>query len=495
MGDTPHAESRRRAPRLAIAAAVGAALGAGLLLRLWFVLLHPQLTNDSLVYGDLAKNLLLHGAYGFSTAAGVRPTLIRLPGYPLFLVACFRLFGMEHYAAVLYVQIAIDLVSCVLAARLAANLFGRRAGIYALWIAALCPFTANYVAAPLTETLSIFCVALAFYSLERWRRGFRLGLHFCLIVLSLSCAILLRPDGGLLAAAVCPAMLALAWRRRGAQYAVSMVVLCGVAALLPLTPWAQRNWRVFHVFQPLAPLYATDPGEFIDHGFNRWYRTWAVDYVSTEEVYWQENSGSIDLGDLPSRAFDSAAQREQTAELLNDYNQDTTMTPQLDARFDALAWQRISARPLRYYVELPLARVGNMWLRPRLELLPLDSRWWLRSSANPHQTGIALAYAALNFLYLVLAMWGAVKMLRGREKDVNDSKHAKEMLWPMLLFVLLRSALLATIDNSEPRYTLECFPVVMVLAAAALSIGRVAAGIQADEDCGGCKPTSSRAEW
>ena len=57
----------------------------------------------------------------------IRSTLIRLPGYPLFLAACFRLFGMENYRAVLYVQLAADLLTCWLAAALAGRLFGRRA--------------------------------------------------------------------------------------------------------------------------------------------------------------------------------------------------------------------------------------------------------------------------------------------------------------------------------------------------------------------------------
>jgi hypothetical protein len=39
-------------------------------------------------------------------------------------------------------------------------------------------------------------------------------------------------------------------------------------------------------------------------------------------------------------------------------------------------------------------------------------------------------------------------------------------------FVALRFALLLTLDNSEPRYTLECFPVVFVLAGMAVARGR-----------------------
>jgi hypothetical protein len=39
----------------------------------------------------------------------------------------------------------------------------------------------------------------------------------------------------------------------------------------------------------------------------------------------------------------------------------------------------------------------------------------------------------------------------------------------MLLFVLLRSAFLGTLPNPEPRYTLECYPVVLLLAGAWVS--------------------------
>ncbi len=39
----------------------------------------------------------------------------------------------------------------------------------------------------------------------------------------------------------------------------------------------------------------------------------------------------------------------------------------------------------------------------------------------------------------------------------------------MVAFILLRCALLATIEAPEPRYTLECFPMVIALAAVAFS--------------------------
>jgi hypothetical protein len=36
----------------------------------------------------------------------------------------------------------------------------------------------------------------------------------------------------------------------------------------------------------------------------------------------------------------------------------------------------------------------------------------------------------------------------------------------LLAFVALRSAFLGTIENPEPRHTLECYPVVILLASA-----------------------------
>jgi hypothetical protein len=109
---------------------------------------------------------------------------------------------------------------------------------------------------------------------------------------------------------------------------------------------------------------------------------------------------------------------------------------------------------MRYYLVLPLARLADMWLRPRTELLWIELRWW-EYQHHEAETVFAAGYAALNLLYLL----GAALGLRR---------------WPplsgaMVAFVLLRCALLATIEAPEPRYTLECFPIVIALAGVALA--------------------------
>src|SRR5580698_6560822 len=101
---------------------------AALFLRLGFYHWFPHVNGDSLIYGDIAKNWLNHGVFGLTHAEGPQPTWIRLPGYPAFLVACFTLFGSEHYHAVLLLQIVIDVVTCFLIADLARRTVSERAG-------------------------------------------------------------------------------------------------------------------------------------------------------------------------------------------------------------------------------------------------------------------------------------------------------------------------------------------------------------------------------
>lgn len=432
---------------------IALALAAGAALRILFVHTLPQVEGDTLVYGGIAKNWMLHGIYGIDGPEGLHSTLIRLPGYPLFLRACFALFGIENYTAVMYVQVAIDLATCLLIAGFARRIWNERAGWCALWLAVLCPFTANYTAAPLTEVPELFCIALAFYALPRWlERGAR---RWTLIMAAAwSVAALLRPDGPLLAVTLFPAMVIYCYRQPGGPRLLRRAILCGALSILPFIPWTIRNWQTFHVFQPLAPRYAQDPGESTYPGFNLWTKTVCADLACTWDIYWNANTGAIDPASLPSRAFDSPRQKQQTLELLDRYNDGLTLTSQIDAAFARLADQRIQRHPFRFYVELPLARLADMWLRPRAQLLWIDVRWW-QFNVDPYDFSVGIALAALNLAYLLLALWGLLRWPR--------------FAAPILVFILLRCALLLTLQAPEPRYTLECFPPMIALAGVTLS--------------------------
>jgi hypothetical protein len=163
----------------------------------------------------------------------------------------------------------------------------------------------------------------------------------------------------------------------------------------------------------------------------------------------------IDPGQLPSRTFDSSNQRIATLDLIEGYNNELRITPELDVKFGGLADERIGAHLLRYYVGLPLFRVLDMWARPRTEMLPSDSRWW-EFNDEPKWSALAVGFGAINLLYLMFAVVGWIK------------SRAVPLTGLLLLFILLRSAFLGTLENPEPRYTLEMYPIVIVFAAAAL---------------------------
>ena len=92
-------------------------------------------------------------------------------------------------------------------------------------------------------------------------------------------------------------------------------------------------------------------------------------------------------------------------------------------------------------------------------MMPLPDIWW-KPPTPPRQTAFAAAYAALNFAYFLLAFAG----LRAWRRRGWAGFGA--LAWAMAAAVVLRLLLLLTLDNSEPRYTLELFPVLLVWAGA-----------------------------
>jgi len=441
---------------------------AALGLRLFLVLCFPGVVDDSRLYANIAENWLQHGIYGVTDSGVIMPTFSRLPGYPAFLAAIFSIFRIENWRAVLLVQIIFDLGTCFLIADISRRLLSERAAQAAFLLAGLCPFLANYAATALTETLEIFfttlALDLAICGLKASENEISRSSH---LVVWLSCGlaigagILLRPDGGILLAAVGVYLVWLFFRSLshiantrsmtpGSIISVGVLIVAGATVLL--IPWTLRNLYTMHRFEPLAPRYANDSDELVMNGFNRWVKTWMADYVSVQEVYWPVPGEELDFTRLPARAFDSAAQREQTRQLFADYNVDHDMTPELDARFAALAAERIHSSPLRYYVWLPAVRIADMWLRPRTELFPSDPRWW-EFNDDHRWLAVSLGFGIINLIYVTMAAAG---LLRSR---------GFFGLGLFVLFLVLRSMFLGTLENPEPRYTLECYPVVIFLAS------------------------------
>lgn len=298
--------------------------------------------DDGKLYAQMARNLLEQHVYSHETEPPYAPSLIRLPGYPLFLAGVYSLFGHNDNGTVRIVQALIDTATCGLIAFVAFlwepdERRKRRTSIAALTLAALCPFTTIYVATILTETLTMFCaVAMcltATLALRATRQRNTLWLWVATGLLA-GTAVLFRPDSGLFALAIGITLvvstlgrssdISLNKKREEVLYRTARASYLGavfsLAFCLVLVPWAVRNYRVFHLFQPLAPAHAEMPGEFVPRGYFSWLRTWIDNGRYIGPVLWSLDSAPIKIADIPDQAFDSAEEKQRVVALFEKYN-------------------------------------------------------------------------------------------------------------------------------------------------------------------------------
>src|SRR6201988_447842 len=88
--------------------------------RLFVALRLPNDTpGDGVVYAQIARNVLEQHVYSHESEAPFVPSLIRLPGYPLFLAGIYSISGHTNNPAVRVAQAVIDTATCVLIALVA----------------------------------------------------------------------------------------------------------------------------------------------------------------------------------------------------------------------------------------------------------------------------------------------------------------------------------------------------------------------------------------
>jgi len=458
------------------------ALLVGACFRLFFVLKFPSTSGDAALYEQLATNWLKWGKFALDLNGQQTPVDVRMPGYPAFLAlvyAAARRTGDLARLPVMLAQVAVDLATCVVIAMLAgllARIAGQapkanRAFTAALWLAVLCPFTANYSASILTEVWAVFLTAVAFLLLvpvatdafakpatvlatkEIWKWGTLGGFI-------VGVATLFRPETPLLLvttfAAIGYWMVRQGATRRWLRLCAYMALGCGAALL----PWTLRNVISLHEFQPLAPKDATLPSELDPKGFLGWEKTWMWRMRDAYQVAWKLNDEEIHMEDIPSSAFDTPDERARVAMVLERYNDDVTWTVEEDAMFAQIARERTARHPLRTYLRIPLLRASVIWFTPRIELLPVSGhvfplayQWEEDRVDQAVTTGIFL----VNIFYVGLGVWGAWKLWKHQRAHVAVAV--------LLTYVVVRTAFLTTMETPEPRYVLECLPAIIALGA------------------------------
>jgi len=491
-----------------------AALLAAICVRLFFLLKFPASSGDAIVYEQIATNWLQHHVFAMNIGDAIVPVDLRMPGYPAFLAIVYAITRRTGPDARFYVGIAqmlVDVASCAVIGAFAALLALlarpprpalRDVYMAALWLAALCPFTAHYVAVPLTETWATFFTALAFALLSLLlARAFGSPVNLSYRVTgsdpALDPAALRASSGGANAPAVSvysksvdlrmlaalggfvvglgtlfrpetpllliAAILVLAYLllRAGEIRRLILIcvfMLCGFA--LPLSPWILRNAITLREFQPLAPKNTMLPGELDPKGFMAWERTWLYRFRDVYLVSWKLNDEEIRMEDIPAGAFDTPEERERVETVLEKYNDETTWNADEDAIFAQLARERTARHPLRTYLWVPLRRAVRIWFTPRIELLPVSGNVFpLRymHEEDPVDQRVTISYFFLNIIYVALGIAGAWKLWR--------YPVVRPAIVFIALYILLRTAFLASLETPEPRYVLVCFPAIIAFAA------------------------------
>ena len=463
------------------------ALLAGAAVRLLFVLKLPSTSGDTVLYDQLATNWVRLGKLAMDIAGQPTPVDLRMPGYPAFLAIIYaitRRTGDSARLAVMLAQVAVDLGTCVLIALLAASLAriagqsakSHRAFAAALWLAALCPFTANYTAVTLTEVCAVFLTTLAFLLLvqvatdasghpvqqgpvgqfarkETWKLGALAGFV-------VGVGTLFRPETPLLLVTTFAVIGHWTARRGETRRWLRLCAVMTLACIAALLPWIIRNAVSLHEFQPLAPKDATLPSEVDPKGFLAWEKTWLYRMRDGYLVTWKLNDQEIQMDDIPSSAFDTTSERERVAMVLERYNDDLTWTLEEDAMFAQLARERTSRHPLRTYLWIPLLRTGAMWFTPRIELLPVSGHVFplaYQWEEDPVDQRVTILMFLANIFYVGLAVWGAWKLWHYRRAHVAIAV--------LLVYIVVRTAFLTTMEVPEPRYVLVCFPALIALGA------------------------------
>jgi hypothetical protein len=452
---------------------IAPALLVGLGLRLFFIWRFPFTSGDTPFYEELARNWLYHGVYGLFSNGHLSPSDLRAPGYPGFLCVIYFLAG-PHRLPVLMAQAFVDLATCVLTALIAARLANGASrsvvagvSVAALWLAVLCPFTANYSSAILTETLAAFLTTLALLIfllpsamdvelIDKKRKLFLFALTWFLGGLVVGVGTLVRPEAPLLMVAVL-LVLCVRWRRRANWRTLAVAAVWVLAGLLlPIAPWAARNARTLGRVQFLAPRYAETFGEYIPTGFYAWTNTWMFRFRDAYLFTWKLPAQPISIGDLPSYGADSPEELRRVTSLLEGYNREPGMTRQLDLEFRELAEQRKRQHPFRSYVWIPMERAAAMWFTPRITLLPYSGRLWPLGDSwhrNPTDFSVTLGFALLNVFYVGLAVVGIAYSLKNPGVAL------------IVVFLVVRTAFLTQLQTCEPRYVLVCFPGLLALGA------------------------------
>jgi 4-amino-4-deoxy-L-arabinose transferase-like glycosyltransferase len=436
------------------------ALFVALALRVALVLQVESTTFDSEQYLTIARNLLNHGAFSAGEGAQLLPTMVRPPGYVVFLAGALAAAG-QKLVLVRLLQAVIDTATVALVYRLASRLAMRKP-VVAAWVAALCPFTAIFTTYLLAETLSIFFVVAALVLLVETARRPRISLAVACGA-AFGVLILVRPEFGLL-----PPLAFLIWAlaRRSRRVFWRLSAAASITCVALFAPWMARNAVMFGDWNVASTAVMARAGadRLQPKGFWAWFRTWSDRIGDLHVTAWPYFGGDWGAVEVPERAIAAPDERREVEAILarlKESGRDAAAVMEVDGDFARLAKAHAASAPLRTWVLVPARRAVVLWVNGRTAGFPLPSSAdVLEGRASPLAALVKLGIIGANFALLGLAAAGAWVLRRRRIA-----------LAVLLGLIAYRTIITAYYGGVEPRYVISAFPAIFLLASGALVKG------------------------
>jgi len=339
---------------------------------------------------------------------GIEPTRMRMPGYPLFLAAIHTVAGSEVMPA-LVIQSLLDMVTLLLLAGLAARLFGPMTGaLTALLIALYLPMPV-LACRIMADTLYAAVLASAVICWVNALERKSLG-WFAATGALVGLAGLIRPAGLATLIMLLPVIWLQMGRSRRGLASGAVALALGLAIMVP---WGVRNWLVLE--QPT--ILSTDGAACLWLGMHP--------YMRSEWAYYT------------APLFD-------TEEFRTIVGQEYYLQVEPSARLGKIAISRMRSHPF-YFLKLGLWKTAMTWT-----YMP---------GTRPLSVTQPLLFALARIpqiMLLIAAVLGAIR--------------SPKSLWSVALVLFLAASSGIFFGSATARYIIPLMPLVLLLAAVALTV-------------------------
>jgi len=410
--------------------------------------------SDQTLYDSVAKNLLSGRGFTYQgQEAGIEPL------YPLFLAGIYGVLG-HNYDAVRIVQIILFALTVVFIYFLAEKVFNKKIAIWSFLAVALFYGLANQAGNITTEILFTFLIILFVYALFKYFHNSNYGSIWWLAVsgIVLGLAALTRGIVQFLPLFIAVNIF-IVYRRKLPIKKISLAAGIFIAGfLLVLIPWVARN-RLTNVGVAIVPrggeilyaraelmenLYTNYPAHFIGHLFG---------YYFSQKIY----------PDVSSAAFRETPITEQR---VGNLLKEGKSYAEIDRILTVEAKNKIFGTPHKYILmslldfisfNSPIIPRGSLWGNT-LTIHPMFAEGRHAQIPEWAKAGIIIGIRGIWFLFLFLAIYGAVKI----------AKNWALSGWLILIVVYFNLAYSAI--HAIPRYALPIYPFYVILAVVGISI-------------------------